>query len=78
VKVTHRNLNGSFRTVTEGEGAEPTNPLRHYDMTLLLLVIPIMIAAVAIAAVPLLVLSAREHKLHRIEAQRQTRDLDWE
>ena len=38
-------------------------------MTFLFIAIPLMILTVSIAAVPLLVLTAREHRLRRIEVQ---------
>ena len=44
-------------------------------MTFLTIAIPIMLLAIAIAAVPLLVLSAREHRLHRAEVHAHHHDV---
>jgi hypothetical protein len=38
-------------------------------MTFLFIAIPLMILTVSIAAVPLLVMTAREHRLHQVEVQ---------
>jgi hypothetical protein len=38
-------------------------------MTFLFIAIPLMILAVSIAAVPLLVLTAREHRMRRVEVR---------
>ena len=38
-------------------------------MTFLIIAIPLMILIVSIAAVPLLVLTAREHRMRRVEVQ---------
>ena len=40
-------------------------------MTFLFIAIPLMILTVSIAAVPLLVLTAREHRMRRVEVQEQ-------
>jgi hypothetical protein len=43
-------------------------------MTILLLSIPLMLMAVAIASVPLLVLTIREHRLRQVELQAREGD----
>jgi hypothetical protein len=56
------------------EGAEPHyEPLwqlcAHEFMTFLIIAIPFMMLTISIAAVPLLVLTAREHRMRSIEVQ---------
>lgn len=44
-------------------------------MTFLVLAIPIMLLAIAVAAVPLLVLSVREHRLRTAEVPARRHDI---
>ena len=46
-----------------------SNLCAHEPMTFLFIAIPLMILTVSIAAVPLLVLTAREHRMRRVEVQ---------
>jgi hypothetical protein len=58
---------GSFRTLCTKEMAQvPTVHLRLHIMTFLIL-IPLMVFAVVSAAVPLLVLTSRDHRLRQVE-----------
>jgi hypothetical protein len=56
--------------VTKEKAQNPPTPCAHELMTFLI-AIPFMILTLSIAAVPLLVLTAREHRMHRIEVQAQ-------
>jgi hypothetical protein len=64
----HRKADASLRTVLCKENAQfPPTSCAYQLMTFLLLGIPIMLLAVAIAAVPLFMLTARQHRFRTAE-----------
>jgi hypothetical protein len=74
-KKIHREPHISFPTVPVKEKARArSTPCAHQLMTFLFIAIPLMILALSIAAVPLLVLTAREHRLRAIEVQAHRHD----
>ena len=66
----HREVHDSVCTVMRRRRRRTAPTLcAHELMTFLFIAIPLMILTVSIAAVPLLVLTAREHRMRRVEVQ---------
>ena len=66
----HREVHDSVCTVMLRRRRRTAPTLcAHELMTFLFIAIPLMILTVSIAAVPLLVLTAREHRMRRVEVQ---------
>lgn len=66
----HREVHDSVCTVIPRRRRRTAPTLcAHELMTFLFIAIPLMILTVSIAAVPLLVMTAREHRLHQVEVQ---------
>lgn len=51
------------RTVMVKEASRSPHPLLGINMTLMIIMVPLMVLAIAIAAVPVLYMSVREHNL---------------
>ena len=68
--MIHREVHDSTCTVMRRRRHRTAPTLcAHEPMTFLFIAIPLMILTVSIAAVPLLVLTAREHRPRRVEVQ---------